>query len=55
MNSDGVIPALARGTGPRDAFMQYAHHYLILCRESYMEVVAWEFTWEVISDSHEQQ
>jgi hypothetical protein len=36
-------------------FMQDAHHYLILCRESPVEVVAWEFTWEVLSDSEEQQ
>jgi hypothetical protein len=30
-------------------FMEHAHHYLILCRWSYVEVVAWEVTWEVVS------
>jgi Family of unknown function (DUF5990) len=32
-------------------FMQEAHHYLILCRESPVEVVAWGFTWGVVTDS----
>ena len=36
-------------------FMQHAHHYLILCRENYVEVVAWEFSWQVVSYPHDQQ
>jgi hypothetical protein len=36
------------------SFMDHAHHYLILCRESYVEVVAWEVTWEVVDHTQSQ-
>jgi hypothetical protein len=36
-------------------FMEKARHYLILCRESPVEIVAWGFTWEVVTPPQEQR